>query len=120
MEVKKICYAKLFFGIALTIIGVMGCQQAADLLTGANNQVANSGGINPSTQPVILPTPAPTQKPDPVNQVAATVGQVAATVAATTPPGTPVSSGATIIAAIAGLVISANEMLKKLKKNPPT
>lgn len=71
------------------------------------------------TQPV-SPTTQPAPKVDKVSEVAGTVAQVATTVATVSPPGSPIQGGAAIVAGIAGLVVSGNEILKKLfAKKPP-
>jgi uncharacterized membrane protein len=93
---------KMILGISLLMI--VGCE----LLKPAT--------APPATQPTTQPAP----KKDVVNDVAATVQTIATTAATVSPPGSPVQTGALITAAISGLVISANEMLKKLlAKKPP-
>lgn len=101
---RPFCRFKFFFGLTLLLVGLIGCENYF------KNPTPQNATTQPATNPVV--------KPDKINDVAVVVGQVAGTVAVTTPPGSPVQSGATIVAAIAGLVITANEMLKKVKKPP--
>jgi hypothetical protein len=82
---------------------------------GAGCYPASTTPPNPTTNPTTQPAP----KPDKVTEIATTVGNVAGTVAAVSPPGSPVQGGAAIVAALSGLVIAGNDILKKIFKKPP-
>lgn len=85
-------------------------------------------GVTPSPNAQPLPQTRPSDPAfppgavtfDKVEALAARVNTLAQQVAANSPPG-PVQTGAIVTAGVSGLLLSGNELLKKLfgKKNPP-
>lgn len=74
----------------------------------------------PQTRPSDPAFPPGAVTADKFEALAARVNTIALTIAATSPPG-PVSTGAAGVAAVAGVLLGANELLKKLfgKEKPP-